>query len=97
MARSISRFGPRASHAPYVRRDLAFDVALGGRGALVPELFAARYAELHLDDAAREVEAQRDDGQSLLGDAALQARDLLFMQQAACADGSARTLEKLPC
>jgi len=46
--------------------DFPFHFALGHVGALIPEFFAARNAELHLDLTAREVHTQRHDRKALL-------------------------------
>src|SRR5580698_837892 len=61
--------------------DLALDVAFSNVGALIPEFLAAGETELHLYQAACEVEAQRNDRQAFFGDATLQPDDFVLMQE----------------
>src|SRR5688500_13627814 len=56
--------------------DLALGGALGDGVPLVPRLLALADADLDLGAAVEEVERQRDDGQALLADAALDLVDL---------------------
>ena len=56
-------------------------VALGDGLALVALLAALGQAQLDLGPAVPEVQAQRDERQALLGDAGLQAVDLVAVQQ----------------
>src|SRR5579885_3204725 len=64
-----------------VTRDFALHVALCGRFPLVPQPLALSQANLDLYFAAREIQAQRYDRQSLLRGTPAQADDLLLVQQ----------------
>src|SRR5687767_8982380 len=63
------------------RARLAIDLAAADRLALVVRLLAARETEQDLDASVLEIELERHERQSLLGDAADQLADLFPVQQ----------------
>src|SRR3954451_3743292 len=72
--------GSSVTHALQVPAEglllLPIGLPLGERGALVPGLLALRERDLDLRPAVLEVERQRDDGEALLADPALDLVDL---------------------
>ena len=64
-----------------VAREFAFHVALLDRAAFVPDLLAAHQAEFELDDAALEVQPERDEREALFVGAADEALELFAVQQ----------------
>src|SRR5581483_8293610 len=61
--------------------DLALRVAVDERAPLVPHVLAARERELDLDAPVLEVEARRHERQALLAHLAVEAVDLLAVQE----------------
>src|SRR5579863_5127105 len=81
MMRAPAPFGRRTSAAPGDAFDLPADFARFDGLALVMHLFSASEAELHFDDAALEVGAQRDQRKTFLLQRAHEALDLAAVHQ----------------